>query len=132
MYQVKRGYYHNAKKQTYNNQKYDSKLEVGYAQELDLRLKAKDIKGWEAQKQLDLIVNEYIVCNYRIDFVVYHNDGITEYVEMKGVPTALWSLKWKLFEALYSELPNTKLTVIYQGAGRRKPKPRKIKTIKNI
>ena len=66
-----------AKKQEYNGFRYDSGFEVNYATEFDLRIKAKDIKSYDRQVNLDLIVNNYIVCAYRIDFIVYHNDGIT-------------------------------------------------------
>lgn len=103
-----------AKKQEYDGFLYDSKFEAGYAIELDLRVKAKDIKSWERQEQLELIVNNYIVCTYRIDFTVYHNDGTKEYVETKGYATPTWRLKWKLFEALYGDKPDIQLTVVKQ------------------
>ena len=64
-----------AKKQEYNGFKYDSGFEANYAWELDMRVKAKDIKSYERQVNLDLIVNGYRVCQYRIDFIVHHNDG---------------------------------------------------------
>ena len=103
---------------------YDSKFEASYAQELEIRLKAGEILGWEKQKVLDLVVNGYLVCTYKIDFIVYH-DGYTEYVECKGVPTDTWKIKWKLFEALYTS-PNNKLTIVFQGKTWR-PKLRKVK-----
>jgi len=104
----------NAKQQVYNGSRYQSGFEAEYAKELDLRVKAKDIKRWEKQVKIPLIVNGFLVCNYYIDFVVYHNDDTKEYVELKGAVFAVWALKWKLFEALYSELPDVKLTVIKQ------------------
>lgn len=116
----------NAKKNNYNGYIYDSKFEASYAKELDLRVKAKDIKNYDRQVTLELIVNGYIVCRYRIDFIVYHNDGIIEYVECKGWPTEVWKIKWKLFEALYSDKPKAKLTIIQQRSFK-PPKPRKIK-----
>lgn len=105
-----------ARKQEYNGSTYDSGFEAGYAQELDLRVAGKDIKSWEAQKTLELIVNNYIVCTYRIDFIVYHNDGTIEYVETKGWASPTWRLKWKLFEALYGDKPGVNLTVIKQSS----------------
>ena len=119
-----KNYYTNAKKQD----GYDSKFEAGYAQELELRKKAGDIKDWISQEVLDLNVNGYRVCTYKIDFIIFHNDGTEEYVETKGYPTPVWRLKWKLFEALYTK-PGNKLTVIYQGKNPkfRVPKPKKIK-----
>ena len=128
MYLVKKKW-GNAKKQEYNNFLYDSKFEAKHAEDLDYMIKAGEIKSYEQQKTLDLIVNGYIVCTYRIDFIVYHLDGTTEYIEMKGYDTPLWRLKWKLFESLYSDLPDVKLTVIYQGKQKRTPKPKRIKKI---
>ena len=113
-----------AKRCEYGGYTYDSKFEASYAQELDLRKKAGDILDYERQKTLELVVNSYLVCTYRIDFVVYH-DGCTEYVELKGWPTPVWRLKWKLFEALFDR-PGNKLTIIQQGRFRI-PKARKTK-----
>ena len=119
-------YYSNSKSIMYDGFMYDSKFEAGYAMELDLRLKAKDIKSWDRQKVLDLIVNEYIICTYKIDFIVYHHDGIIEYIETKGYATPTWKLKWKLFEAIYSVDPNVKLSLVFQGKTWN-PRMRKIK-----
>lgn len=118
----------NAKKQQFNGHIYDSRFEASYAEELELRKKAGDIKGYDQQVVLDLIVNNYVVCTYKIDFIVYHTDGITEYVETKGYATPAWRLKWKLFEALYSDLPDTKLTIVWQGKPKRIKLRRKKKT----
>lgn len=115
-----------AKRSEYNGSIYDSGFEASYAKELDLRKNAGDIKDWDRQTVLDLVVNGYLVCTYKIDFIVYHNDGITEYVECKGWATPVWRLKWKLFEALYSELPDVKLTVVQQRSFRL-PKARRKK-----
>ena len=125
MYQVQKKWT-NAKKNNYNGYIYDSKFEASYAQELDLRVKAKDTLNYDKQVTLALVVNGYIVCNYRIDFIIYHNDRTAEYVECKGWPTDVWKLKWKLFEALYSDIPNVKLTIVQQGKFKA-PKARKIK-----
>ena len=104
-----------AKKQVYNGYRYDSGFEAKYAMELDIRVKAKDIVKYDRQVNLDLIVNDYRVCQYRIDFIVYHNNGDIEYVETKGWPSPEWKLKWKLFEALFCDIPGNILTVVQQG-----------------
>lgn len=121
MYIQKNSYY-NAKKQGKN----DSKFEAGKAQELELLKKAGEIKDFREQEKLDLIVNNYLVATYKIDFTVYHHDGTTEYIETKGYATPQWKLKWKLFEALYSDKPNVKLTLEFQGKSW-KPQRRRIK-----
>lgn len=114
-----------ARKQEHDGFRYDSGFEASYATELDLRVRAKDIKSYDKQVNLDLVVNGYVVCQYRIDFIIHHNDGTREYVETKGYATDTWKLKWKLFEALYSDRTGVKLTVVYQG--RNNPKLRKLK-----
>lgn len=95
--------YHNIKTE-YNGVKYDSRREADFAMELDWRVKAKDIKGWERQIRIPLIVNGKKICVYVMDFVITNNDNSLEYVEVKGFKTAVWKLKYKLFEALYPEL----------------------------
>lgn len=106
----KYGYY-NTKKQG----GYDSKFEAGYAQELELRLKAGDIKSFETHVRTPLVVNGYTVCDYYVDFVIYHNDETTEYVETKGYPTNEFKIKWKLFCALHEDIEDEKITLIMQG-----------------
>lgn len=124
MYLQKRGW-GSAKSSHYNGYVYDSGFEAKYAAELDIQQKAGEIESWERQKTLELIVNGFLVCTYKIDFIVHHRasqgeiEGITEYVELKGFADKSWRIKWKLFEALYSEKPNTKLTVIWQGKPKR-------------
>ena len=125
MYQIKKQWT-NAKKQVVNGFRYDSGFEATYGMFLESELRAKRIKYFDRQINLPLIVNDYKICDYRIDFIVYHNDGITEYVETKGRHFPEWVLKWKLFEALYSDKPDVKLTIIQQG-NKKPPKLRKVK-----
>lgn len=110
--------YHSITNQ-YNGITYHSKLESAYAQELDIRVKAGDIKSWDRQVKLDLKVNGQHICNYYIDFVIHHNDGTKEFIEVKGFETEVWRLKWKLFEALFDDFkegPDDKMTVIKQSS----------------
>lgn len=109
--------YYNTKKRMIGGKKYDSNFEAGYAQDLELKLKAKEIKGYDAHVKLPLEVNGYIVCDYYIDFVVYHKDGIVEYTECKGWATDVWKLKWKIFCALYEDKKKTKISLVMQGKG---------------
>lgn len=125
MYQIKKQWT-NSKKQIVNGFRYDSGFEAQYGMFLESELKAKRIIKFGRQINLPLVVNDYKVCYYRIDFIVYHLDGTTEYVEVKGYQTDVWKLKWKLFESLFSDNPDVKLTIIQQG-NYRPPKLRKIK-----
>lgn len=91
--------------------KYHSGKEAAYAAELDLRKKAGDIASWERQVKIPLNIGRFHIANYYCDFLIYHNDGRKEFVEIKGFRTEVWRLKWKLFEALWSG-PNIEMTVI--------------------
>lgn len=110
-----KGNKYGAIKQTYNGHSYHSKFEASYAMELDLRLKAKDIKSWDRQHKIELYAYDTKVCNYYIDFVITHNDGVKEYVECKGFETNVWKLKWKLCQAKFKkEQPKDILTLVKQ------------------
>lgn len=100
-------------RQDYGGRNYHSKKEAAYAQELDLRYQGKEIAGWEPQHKVELRVHGRLICNYYVDFLVYHIDGSTELVEVKGFETEVWRLKWKLLEAIYNEEhPDIKLTIV--------------------
>jgi hypothetical protein len=110
-YQTKSKYRN--KSSVYDGYYYASKLEAGFAKELDLRLKAKDIKSWRRQVKIDLRVYDQHICNYYIDFEITHNDDSIEMVECKGLEMDLWKMKWKLTEAIFNkERPDIKLTVV--------------------
>jgi DNA-binding sugar fermentation-stimulating protein len=94
---------------TYDGIVYDSKAEMRYAQELDLRVKAREIDAWERQWPIPLIVNGVRVTTVRVDFLVHHNDGSEEFVEVKGFEKEIYKLRAKLLRALF---PNLKYTVV--------------------
>ena len=93
----------------HNRHKHDSKLESNYCDTLSLLVKAGDIKSYEIQKRFDLTVNGKKVCSHIIDFWVERNDGEYEIHEAKGMETALWKLKYRIFKILY---PNINYLVI--------------------
>lgn len=118
-YFQKSGNKYSATSTQYEGITYHSKLEAGYAESLDMRVMAKDIKSWERQVKLDLKVNGTHITNYYIDFVVTHNDGKKEFVEVKGFETDVWRMKWKILEATFEdfkETPDDFLTVVKQSA----------------
>ena len=118
-YWQKSGNKYHAQSSEYGGSIYHSKFEAGYAQELDLRVKAKDIKSWERQIPLELKINGQKICTYKIDFVIEHNDGSHEYVECKGFETPEWKLKWKILEATFDEMkehPDDCITVVKQSS----------------
>ena len=112
--------YYKAKKSGRN----DSKFEAGYARMVELLKKAGKIRDYEEQVVIPLIVNNRVVYNYRMDFIVYHNgkiepDGTVEYVETKGWIDEKFRLKWKIFLALFEDEPNVKISLVCQGKGYR-------------
>lgn len=103
MWYQKSGNKYHAKSTIYNGRSYHSKLEAGVAEELDWRLKAKDIKSWKPQIPIELRVNGELICKYYVDFEVENNDGVIEWIEAKGFETEIYRLKAKLLEAIYKK-----------------------------
>jgi hypothetical protein len=81
----------------YGGIKYDSKFEAEFAQKLDLMKICGQIKSWRRQVPFNIRVEGKNICKYIIDFEILHNDGKFEYIEIKGVETAAFKLKRKLF-----------------------------------
>ena len=101
-----------AKRCEYNGYIYMSKAEAAQAAELDLLLKAGEIKAWERQVKVPPMVNGRRVANYFVDFLIHHNDGTREFLEVKGMELPMWRMKWKHFEAQCEGDPTIKLTVV--------------------
>lgn len=119
MYFQKSGNKYHAKSNQFQGITYHSKLEAAYAEELELRRMAKDIKSWDRQVKLDLKVNGMHITNYYIDFVVHHNDGSREFVETKGLELGEWKMKWRILEATFDDFkkhPDDRLTVVKQSS----------------
>lgn len=113
MYYQSRGSKYGAKKHVYGEHVYHSKREAMQAQELDLRKRAKDIKEWERQYPIKLEVNGYHICTTKVDFLIHHNDGLKELLEVKGFETRDYKLIKKLIEAIFiHEHPNWIYTVV--------------------
>jgi hypothetical protein len=116
---------YNAKSQEYNGEKYDSKGEAGYAQELDWRIKAGEIKSYERQVKIPLIVNGVLICNYYADFIVITKHDAVEIHEYKGMVLPLFQLKWKLLQALKDQLYPDGVELIMIKHQSYKPKKKK-------
>ena len=92
---------------------YKYKKEAAYAAQLDILKKGKAIKDWKRQVKIELYgENGGKVCNYYMYFVVEHNDGVMEYIEVKGFKTAVWRLKWKLFKDKMGKDSKIKITLL--------------------
>lgn len=116
MYYQQRGRKYKNINQEYNGIRYDSKLEANRARQLDLLVKAKEIKKWERQVTLPLYLNDYKITTYRIDFVLFENDGSYTLEEVKGMELEPWRLKWKMLEAIVSK-PCPEREIICEAIG---------------
>lgn len=87
----------NAIRTEVNNIKFGSKKEARYYQDLLLRQKAGEVLFFNRQVGFDLVGG----VRYFVDFVVYLEDGTVEFIDVKGVATAMYRLKKKQVESLY-------------------------------
>lgn len=133
-YQFYRKSKYGNKSKIYNGISYDSILEATKAQELDLLLKAKKIKGWKRQVKIEInfvknkkgkweLTGEPAMKlkkqgkefrhfrNYFIDFVIENLDGSIEYNEQKGLEMEVWKMKFFLTEMLFENHPKIYLRV---------------------
>lgn len=95
---------------------HDSIGEADYCNELEFLRRAKEIKSFESQVTFILEVNGKKICEHRPDFVVTELDGTKAVHEYKGVATAVWRLKKKLFEATHPDIPY--YVIPHKGRGR--------------
>ena len=84
MHWQKRGSKYNGERVTYNGHTYQSAKEAAYAEELDCRVKAGEIRRWERQVAIDLYVNGDKICTYTIDFVEIDKNGGEMWTEIKA------------------------------------------------
>jgi len=89
----------------YRGGRFQSKKEARKAMELDSLKKDGEIKEWKGQHKLSLDVEGVHIANYYVDFMITHNDGSIEYLEVKSyiTKTPVWRIKWKLSQALYND-----------------------------
>lgn len=99
---------YNATKTTYKGYTYMSGKEARYAMYLDAEKAAGRIVDYTRQFKMSLDLNGVHIANYYADFLVEHTNGVMEIVDIKGVVTDLFRLKWKLAQSLY---PDYKYTI---------------------
>lgn len=97
---------YNAIRTNYGGYNYPSKLEARQAAELDLLLKAGEIKDWERQYKVefDCIRTDGIETNlgsHKVDFRVHELDGTFTLIETKGMMTADYMLRKRMLEKLW-------------------------------
>lgn len=91
--------------------KFHSKKEAEYYSILKLRKQSGDIKDFQRQIKFDLIANEMKIGTYTIDFKIIHNDDTMEWVEVKGMATEEWILKWNLLLTMLNKDINNSFTI---------------------
>ncbi len=85
---------YNAKKTKIDGQVFDSQKEAEFYNELKLRLKVGEIKGFCLQP-IFILADEL---KYKADFIIFNNDGTSEIVDTKGFKTKEYIIKKKVFE----------------------------------
>ena len=100
-----------AKKTLLDGKTFDSQSEGGLYAELKLQERAGLIKGFDTQVKEELYAYGQPICNYYVDFLVYHNDGSREYIEHKGKATDAWAIKWKMLTAKYKDSKDVKCSI---------------------
>lgn len=106
MYTQRWGNKYGAKKTEFNGKKYDSKFEASVAQDLDLRLKAKDIAAVEPQYKVEMWCYREnglpaFKVSHKVDFRVTNNDGSYTLIEAKGVETSDYKWRRKFLENIW-------------------------------
>ena len=102
-----------AKRTAYSGRVYHSKREAQYAQQLDLRKLAGEIKSITPQFRVPIVIQGTLICTYVVDFKVVTSTGEIELIEVKGYSTYAWQIKWKLLKALLPSLfPDAKLILV--------------------
>lgn len=103
----------NAKKVLLDGKKFDSSSEGDYYAELKLQERAGLIKAIDIHVKEELWAYGGHICDYYVDFKVYHNDGSIEFIEHKseGTVTPAWRIKWKMLEEKYRNDKNVKCSV---------------------
>ena len=94
---------------------FDSNDEAKYYEALKIRRYRGEIQNFELQPRFTLVEGfkkngkTYRAITYTPDFTIYHNDGLLEYVDVKGMTTQQGELRIKLFNHFYRDL---KLSIV--------------------
>jgi hypothetical protein len=75
MYWEKKQNKYGNKSAEYNGHVYHSIKEANYAAELDLRVRAGELREWQRQIPIELRVNDQKICVYTIDFLEIDKNG---------------------------------------------------------
>ncbi len=90
---------------------FDSKKEAEFYLTLNLLLQVGEIKGFCRQPEFVLVEGDEKdrAITYKADFIVFHRDGRTEIIDVKGYESEQWKRTFKQFRLRY---PDLKLKVV--------------------
>lgn len=110
-----------AKRQEFKGRHYDSKYEASVAQELDLRLMAKDILEVVPQFKIEAWAHRSdgsraFLVKHKVDFRIQLKDGSYELIEAKGQETDDYKWRRKFLEHIWlPDHPDYTYTVVKQA-----------------
>lgn len=95
----------NARRVDLDGMSFHSASEGSYYLELKLQQRAGLFKSFDCQVKEEFYAYGKHICNYYVDFLVHHHDGVKEYIEHKssGTVTEVWRRNWKLLLAKYDK-----------------------------
>jgi hypothetical protein len=106
-----------ARKTMVDGHKFDSQAEARHYIMLKQEQKDGKIASFELQPTIELqpkfkYKGEAVrAIKYKADFLVYHHDGTQEYIDVKGMRTQVFNMKWKMLKYKLQDEPNIKLTI---------------------
>lgn len=81
---------------------FQSKKEGNRYIDLKLLQDCGEISELVLQKPYKLIINDFLICTYKADFVYKEKDGTTVVEDAKGMKTQVYKLKKKLMKAIHN------------------------------
>ena len=91
---------YNATATTTHGIRFDSKREARYYDQLVLRKRAGEVLVWLRQVSFHLPGG----VRYVVDFLEFHADGTTHFVDVKGYATESFKAKKRMVEMLYAPI----------------------------
>lgn len=131
VYTVRHVNKYGAIKTEYGGYKYDSKFEASVARDLDIRLRAGEIKEWERQFKLEMWAYDChgkraMKTSHKVDFRVHELDGSFTLLEAKGVETADYKMRRNWMEAFWlPENPDHVYSVVKERSSYKRAIPRR-------
>jgi len=120
-------------KTEYGGSKYDSKFEASVARDLDIRLKAGEIKDWERQFKVEMwaynkLGDAAMKVSHKVDFRIHELDGSFTLLEAKGIETADYKMRRHWLEKFWlPENLDHVYSVVKERSNYKRAAPRKIK-----